>query len=130
MKKPPHPAHDGRTATAYALLDNKQKRIEYAVRETGLNETVLAKAIEVEVDKIILATEGNNIEVMVRLPGQTVIRVGDKLYTIIVSGHSIGEADEPAEVIQEKPSRMVGCEREDGLLNVHPENETCEVCKE
>lgn len=24
--------------------------------------------------------------------------------------------------------RRVGCERQDGLLNIHPESETCEVC--
>lgn len=24
----------------------------------------------------------------------------------------------------------VGCERDDGLLNIHPETDTCEVCKD
>jgi hypothetical protein len=25
--------------------------------------------------------------------------------------------------------RRVGCEREDGTLNIHAESETCEVCR-
>jgi hypothetical protein len=30
---------------------------------------------------------------------------------------------------QQKDARKVACERADGLLNVHPEFETCDVCR-
>lgn len=29
-----------------------------------------------------------------------------------------------------KRTPLVGCENEDGTLNIHPESETCSVCKD
>lgn len=33
------------------------------------------------------------------------------------------------EVTEEKRPLMVGCETDEGLLIVHPEHETCDVCR-